>query len=340
MPAFDEYAPFDSGLGSSAMEATWRKMMRYQMIPGVIRDVANELNVYGDSSGMQVKCQTGECLISGHWGNVTSEKIITINGSHATLPRRDLIVARADFTLKKVVVEKVTGTAASTPLVPQPTINSSMHEIPLAVVSVPAGASTITAANVQRARQWGGDTVPTIVDDFFFFGDKVSTCQRAQVDVDVPVTANTAYFSRMQSPIKTTISQITFYISRVRIGGTIDVRIFYGPQQDELKSFVDPVNYNFTATGLTTGTFSPIELAPNSRIVVYIRGSSGITQSAFMAGLAATSNTSTVPSELLNPNTFGQMSCGFRTESSTPSTLNIVDGSWSRRDRYFWAALS
>lgn len=150
---FDEYAPFDSGAGANVTEDTWRKMMIHAGKPsGVIRGFDLALQVFGDSSGMQVKCPTGQVWIQGHWGGVTSTKTLALTAAHATLARKDLVVARADFVNNRIELDVVTGTPHASPTLPTVTQTTSIHEIALAQVDVAAAATTITSGNVTDKR--------------------------------------------------------------------------------------------------------------------------------------------------------------------------------------------
>src|SRR5262245_4797771 len=101
----DIYMPFDAGPGSSVTEDGWRSMQRRTGAPGVIRDSLNSMLVYADSTGMQVKVKTGELWAEGHFGSITSEKIVAIATAHATLARIDRIVARLDYVNNQIVVD-------------------------------------------------------------------------------------------------------------------------------------------------------------------------------------------------------------------------------------------
>lgn len=150
---FDEYAPFDSGAGANVTEDTWRKMMIHAGKPsGVIRGFDLALQVFGDSSGMQVKCPTGQVWIQGHWGGVTSTKTLALTAAHATLARKDLVVARADFVNNRIELDVITGTPHASPTLPTVTQTTSIHEIALAMVDVAAAATTITSGNVTDKR--------------------------------------------------------------------------------------------------------------------------------------------------------------------------------------------
>lgn len=148
-----EYYFFDSGAGSSVTESGWRKAMGGVIQTGVIPSYLNELEVYGDSTGMQCKIKTGACWLNGHYGeNSTSVQTISLAASHATLHRYDLIVARANYTTNVVEWDVIQGTNSASPTVPTVTSNSTQYELALAYVYVAATVTTITAANVTDQR--------------------------------------------------------------------------------------------------------------------------------------------------------------------------------------------
>lgn len=150
---FDEYAPFDTGAGANVTEDTWRKMMVHAgRANGVLRGIDMALQVTGDSSGMQVKVNTGQVWIEGHWGRCGSIKTVPLTAAHATLARKDRIVARVDFVNNRIELDALTGTPSGSPTLPSLTQNSSVYESHLAEVAVAAAASTITSGNVTDNR--------------------------------------------------------------------------------------------------------------------------------------------------------------------------------------------
>ncbi len=145
----DFYAPFDSGAGSNVTEDTWRLFMKNnQGGSGVLRGVLNDFTVFADSTGMQVKVQSGECWIQGHWGQKNSTVTLPIAAAHASLARKDRVILRASFTNNRIELDVLTGTASGSPTVPSLTQNSSMWETSLAVVDVPATDTSIDAGQV------------------------------------------------------------------------------------------------------------------------------------------------------------------------------------------------
>lgn len=153
----DSYTPFDSGAGASNTEAQWRNVFQYARAVGsgrngVLRGVANSHEVFGDSSGLQVKLRTGEVSIQGHWGQTTAEKTIPVTPNSSGSTRIDRVVARANYTDNTIEFECIAGSSPTTP--PTRTQNNSMHEISLATVSVANGAATIASTNVFDARDF------------------------------------------------------------------------------------------------------------------------------------------------------------------------------------------
>lgn len=158
--AVDTYIPFDSGAGANVQESEWRSMIGKLMDGGrvtgngVIRGAGNEFRVYGDSSGSQVKVQTGQVWLDGHWGTTFSEKIVPIANGHATLTRIDTVVLRMSSTDNNIQIDVVQGVPSGSPVPIDPVINNSIYEIRLAHVNVPALDTNIAANQVFDARQY------------------------------------------------------------------------------------------------------------------------------------------------------------------------------------------
>lgn len=154
MAALNSYFPFDSGPGASVAESGWRDMMKHMLgsASGVIRGFGNDFQTIGDSSGMQVKTNTGECWMRGHYGISTAQQTLSINSNSSGNPRIDIVVLRVHFANNNIVLDVVQGTPAASPTAPSPTQNTSMWETKLADVAVANGAVTITAGNVTDRR--------------------------------------------------------------------------------------------------------------------------------------------------------------------------------------------
>lgn len=146
----ETYFPFDSGAGSVVAESQWSKMAQLWKNNGVIWGALNNLEPYGDSTGMQVKIKSGQAWIKGHFYENDSLVSLPIQSAHATLNRYDLIVLRLSWANKTIGLNIVTGTAAATPTIPTP----STLELALGYVYVPAASMTIAANNVTDTRPY------------------------------------------------------------------------------------------------------------------------------------------------------------------------------------------
>jgi hypothetical protein len=331
---FEVYAPFDAGPGANVTEDTWRAMMRRGNIAGVARNVTNELKVI-PSSGMTIAVMEGECVIESYWGQTNSWLALTVPSNATGSTRLDYVVARADWVLNKVDVDIVTGTAS----LPTLTRDTSKWEIPLAVLSVPNGAVTISSANILDARQWGGPPVMTVTDDFALYADRISTCRRFDVNADNSHVNTNLYISRMHSLGEQTVSQINMYPTVLPVAGTVQVRIFRGPRGDMLNTFIDPTTSTFLYGGSASAVHSsaiPVTtFRAGEMVVIAIRAASTTT-----APSLATNVTSAGGGTIGNLTTpTANFVTGFKT-AAMPTTLNIWDGSWNQRDRVFWCSLS
>lgn len=141
--------PFDN---QDTWEDGWRKMAKHWLATGVLRNEFNELSVYADSTGMQVKVNTGAAWIQGHYYESNALETLPIATANATNPRIDRIILRGDWNDNYIQLTVLQGVPAVSPVAPAVTKNSSRWELPLAQVRVNAGVMTITAGSVTDER--------------------------------------------------------------------------------------------------------------------------------------------------------------------------------------------
>jgi len=156
--------PFDTG--GAVLEDQWRKMARLWAETGVAADVDDQLEVFADATGLTVKVRTGSAWVEGHlFENTTQLTLNQPGGSppHATLPRRDRIVLRADYVANGILVTWKAGVAAPTPVPPTLQQDSSVWEISLAVVAVAAAAPNIASGDFIDTRTFSRRTGNTPV---------------------------------------------------------------------------------------------------------------------------------------------------------------------------------
>jgi hypothetical protein len=145
----DVYLPFD---GVDAFEAEWRDMFGSWLVDGVIAGLLNELEVYADSSGRQVKVKSGVVRINGEHGKSTAEKTIAVTTNASGSSRIDRLVAVVDYTANKIQFDVVAGTPGSgSP--PALTDNASIRQVSLAQIGpLASGYTTIAAGAVTDER--------------------------------------------------------------------------------------------------------------------------------------------------------------------------------------------
>lgn len=118
---------------------------------GVIANVGSMLAV-SPRSGMSVQVGTGRMFIDSRWLQNDAAYNVTLQAAHATLSRKDIIVARLDYSGRAIGIIAKTGTAAASPAAPGIVRNSEYYELELAEIYVSAGATAITAANITDKR--------------------------------------------------------------------------------------------------------------------------------------------------------------------------------------------
>jgi hypothetical protein len=148
------YFPFDSGSGGSVTELQWSKMARHWIANGVLQKTLNELQVFADSSGMQVKVKSGSAWIEGHFYESDAEETLPIAPADLSNPRVDRVIVRLDWAANLIELAVLQGIPAVTPKAPALTQNTSRWEIGLAQVTVGANVLTIAADKVTDERMF------------------------------------------------------------------------------------------------------------------------------------------------------------------------------------------
>lgn len=106
------------------------------------------------TGGLCIDVATGVAVIDGHTYFNTATLALHVEEAHATLPRMDLCVLRLDLDAREMRCYLKSGTPSLTPTAPALLSTDTVHEIALAAVSVAAGATVLTAADItdQRVR--------------------------------------------------------------------------------------------------------------------------------------------------------------------------------------------
>lgn len=105
-------------------------------------------------NGMAVKVSKGGCHIEGALAYNDNAVTLSLEAANATLRRIDRVVARFNTStnVRSIMVYVKTGTNATNPVAPALQRESNFWEIGLADITIPAGATSISAANIRDTR--------------------------------------------------------------------------------------------------------------------------------------------------------------------------------------------
>lgn len=118
---------------------------------GVYESVGGGLQVV-PHSGMTVNVQSGRGIVRCKWINNDAALTVDITQAHPTLNRYTAVIIRLDVTNRQIEITTKDGTAAAAPAKPTMTDTVTTKELCLAYLYIKAGATTITAANIQDMR--------------------------------------------------------------------------------------------------------------------------------------------------------------------------------------------
>lgn len=126
-------------------EADWRQLIGALSESGVL----DGLEVSA-GSGMQVLVAPGSGFVEGFFYNLAGDPLpLAVDAAHSTQARKDYVILHADLTAKTVTAEVKAGTpTAGGGDLPTLTNDATNREIPLVVLTVPAGASNIVSGNI------------------------------------------------------------------------------------------------------------------------------------------------------------------------------------------------
>lgn len=139
--------------GRAIDDVQWERMAVGFMANGIFGVAGDTPVVYADSTGLQVKIRAQKSgNLRGHgWYSGTSEFTRAIGANASGSTRVDLVVLRLTRSSQEVSIVVKAGTpGAGPPALTQDSIASGtgVYEIAIAQVTVPSGASTISASNV------------------------------------------------------------------------------------------------------------------------------------------------------------------------------------------------
>jgi hypothetical protein len=135
-------------------------MARLWAPSGVVAGQLNELNPFGDSTGLQAKVDTGAAWVRGQYGEWTSANpplgLAAVGGIAGGSERWDRLIVRNDFVNNVMQLDVLTGTAGASPNAARPALtqSSSVWEFLLADVGPLVNTTTTVTAGMVKDGRW------------------------------------------------------------------------------------------------------------------------------------------------------------------------------------------
>lgn len=117
---------------------------------GVLKNVDNELQVVA-GSGLTIAVKSGRAIVKNKWLKNNSLHFIEITPD-SSYPYIELIVVDYDYSERKVSINTVKGTPASSPTAPSISRTDDRYMLVLASILVPANATSISQSNITDKR--------------------------------------------------------------------------------------------------------------------------------------------------------------------------------------------
>lgn len=117
---------------------------------GIFPDPSTSLQIQ-PATGLQVKVKGGKAWISGYILINDADYLETLTAD-AVLNRIDRMVVRLHYSNRTMTIVRKMGTLASSPVAPAVTRDSEMVELSLALISIPAGSTSIPIGNITDTR--------------------------------------------------------------------------------------------------------------------------------------------------------------------------------------------
>lgn len=147
--------PFDDGADTT--EAQYGQLFAELQDSGVAADADSPALSVTPAAGLSVDVAPGQAIVRGHYMDCDATVNLPLAAAGAT-GRRDLVVVRLDLVAKRVDLAVLTG---SSPTVDPPLTQTrtGTYEVPLARVTVSAGAVTLSGQDVTDLRTFVGARV-------------------------------------------------------------------------------------------------------------------------------------------------------------------------------------
>lgn len=120
---------------------------------GVFMSIGNHFNVTANGTNMAITIGTGRAWFNHTWTLNDAPMVLSLQPSNLVLGRIDAVVLEVnnEVTVRANSIKIKTGTASSNPQKPSMTNTQTIHQYPLAFITVAAGVTLINQADVENA---------------------------------------------------------------------------------------------------------------------------------------------------------------------------------------------
>lgn len=188
-----KYGFFNSLNGDRTYDADDLSDFFLKLIPnGILRSSGADPLKVSEGTGMTVEIAPGYAFIQAKYLLIEAATSLTIPAADSSLDRIDRVVIRLDRQQRKMYLRVSAGTPAATPEPPELARLSSVYDLSLATISVSAGATAITDADITDDRS--DSALCGLVSGFSALGGlEFLKCTQAEYDAMTAHDADTIY---------------------------------------------------------------------------------------------------------------------------------------------------
>lgn len=234
----------DRTYSAEQMNMPYKKIVTDGIFPDKNGGASEDFIVRPDE-GMYVSVGIGNALVGGKWAELDSLTVLRVPSNTSAYSRIDSIILRADTSLsvRAVCIVYRQGTEAASPTAPALESSEYVTELRLADITVAAGVSTITAANItdQRGTEecpWVAGAIPPTqaqvseaVDQYFE--------ENPGIFVVDPAFSNSSTNAVQNKVVKAAVDQLTDDVAG--LNGRLDQYedVFTGDVDESVQHWLD-----------------------------------------------------------------------------------------------------
>jgi hypothetical protein len=133
--------------GFTYEDSDWRNFIKQFFTNGIITTGTSAFQASNTGNDMITSIAVGQIHIDGYVNDFTTTTNLTHATPNSTNPRKDVIVARLNYSTKTITLVLITGTAAAVPSEPVIEQNTSLYDLKLFSILIPANVSSIPETN-------------------------------------------------------------------------------------------------------------------------------------------------------------------------------------------------